>query len=415
MRLLDRIVDAGRQAHIAMTVLPDPVEASLGTMTVQQSYAARRGDCVDALSNLYSRGLAMSIPTLRRARNLHCSLVASLPLTLWQRMKLGEDPRELEPYSWMERPDPDATLEHILAWTTDDLLFHGRAFWKVTGRYPAQGGLGFPASFKRMPKDEVTVGRDGVVRWKGVEVAPADVIPFVGITDGVLCDGGRAITTALQLEEAAERYADVDIPAGFLAQTGGEPLTDDEALDLVNKWQAARRQRTTAYVPENVEFHESASNPERLQLVEARQHSALEMARLMDTPPWTVGAPSNNSLTYTNGQQSRADLIDFGTRQFIDVIEATLSGPNVTPRGEYIRLDLTEWLRNPFNEGTASGGSQNRSGAAQAEASSPREIAELIQKIYLGVGKVLSADEARDIANRAGAGLSGGFNPEGAA
>lgn len=40
-------------------------------------------------------------------------------------------------------------------------------------------------------------------------------------------------------------------------------------------------------------------------------------------------------------------------------------------------------------------------------ASSPRELAELIQKIYLGVGKVLTAEEARDIANAAGAGLQG--------
>lgn len=38
-------------------------------------------------------------------------------------------------------------------------------------------------------------------------------------------------------------------------------------------------------------------------------------------------------------------------------------------------------------------------------ASSPRELAELIQKIYLGVGKVLTPEEAREIANRAGAGL----------
>ncbi|MEJ1087047.1 hypothetical protein WDU99_01805 [Microbacterium sp. Mu-80] len=38
-------------------------------------------------------------------------------------------------------------------------------------------------------------------------------------------------------------------------------------------------------------------------------------------------------------------------------------------------------------------------------------MAELIQKIYLGVGKVITADEARAIANRAGADLSGTFTP----
>ena len=36
-----------------------------------------------------------------------------------------------------------------------------------------------------------------------------------------------------------------------------------------------------------------------------------------------------------------------------------------------------------------------------------RSIAEALQKIYLAVGKVVSADEAREILNRDGAGLTG--------
>ncbi|HEU5085717.1 MAG TPA: phage portal protein [Acidimicrobiales bacterium] len=43
---------------------------------------------------------------------------------------------------------------------------------------------------------------------------------------------------------------------------------------------------------------------------------------------------------------------------------------------------------------------------------SPRALAEMIQKIYLGVGKVVSAEEARLILNRAGAELPPGFEAE---
>ena len=52
---------------------------------------------------------------------------------------------------------------------------------------------------------------------------------------------------------------------------------------------------------------------------------------------------------------------------------------------------------------------QSIDGDANAEtAAAARQVAELIQKIYLGVpAGVLSAEEAREIANRAGAGLSG--------
>lgn len=46
-------------------------------------------------------------------------------------------------------------------------------------------------------------------------------------------------------------------------------------------------------------------------------------------------------------------------------------------------------------------------GEASDDAATARAVAELIQKIYLGVGVVLSAEEARAIINRAGGGLSG--------
>lgn len=36
-----------------------------------------------------------------------------------------------------------------------------------------------------------------------------------------------------------------------------------------------------------------------------------------------------------------------------------------------------------------------------------RDLAEVVQKMYLGVGKVLSAEEARAVMNRDGAGLTG--------
>lgn len=50
------------------------------------------------------------------------------------------------------------------------------------------------------------------------------------------------------------------------------------------------------------------------------------------------------------------------------------------------------------------------SAAAESPSDEARNITEMIQKIYLGVGKVLTEQEARDILNRAGAGLKGKFS-----
>jgi hypothetical protein len=258
----------------------------------------------------------------------------------------------------MERPDPDKTLTHIISWTLDDLIFLERAYWRITARY----ANGFPSAFKRLPAAKVSVKGSGLVSFDGgrVEYDPKDIVEFAGTGDGVLVTGARAIGTALRLDEAAERYADVDMPTGYLKQTDGEELSPEEAVELGDTWEAARRQRRTAVLPEHLEFHPVHSDPEKLQLLRAREHSALECARLMSVPPWSVGV-AVGGMTYQNVQQARADLIDFGTRRWLDIIEDTLSGPNVTPRGTYTRFDLSEWLANPFNEGSPSGAPQNRS------------------------------------------------------
>jgi hypothetical protein len=352
---MGKLLDLVRSAHIALTA--PPVEASSPIFPSVSASNLRGVSVAAGLQGLYSRELAMSIPTIKRSRNQHCALVASLPITYWRRAAIGDEAEPLEPLSWMDRPDPQQTSEYLLAWTVDDLIFYAVAYWRVTSRF----ANGFPAAFERMPACEVHVRQGGEVAFKGETVPAGDVVQFRSIGDAVLSVGSRAIATALQLESAAERYADADVPAGYLKETGeADKLDQDEAVQVCDDWHAARLARATGFVPFGLDYVESQSNPERLQLIEGRQHSALELARLMDVPPWAVGAPTTDSITYTNGQQSRADLIDFGTRQFIDVIEATLSGPNVTPRGTFVRLDVAEWLRNPFNEGTPSGAEQNR-------------------------------------------------------
>jgi hypothetical protein len=39
---------------------------------------------------------------------------------------------------------------------------------------------------------------------------------------------------------------------------------------------------------------------------------------------------------------------------YVNCLEQTLSGPNVTPAGQAVALDLNAWLRSPLTEGAAS-------------------------------------------------------------
>ena len=303
-------------------------------------------------TTLWSRESAMSVPTVSRARDLVCSTVGALPLTLW-RLDWSEDTADnveiqIPPAGWMTRPDPNRTRQWLLSWTADDLLFYGRAYWHITGRLATS----FPSSFERMPTADVAIDANYKITWLGKEIPPTDVVEFLAPTDGLLYCGARAIQTAQNLDAAAERFSLAEIPAGWLEQTeNSEPLSADELTEIAENFQAARLARTVAALNPYIRWRESTMDPTRLQLTEARQHQALELSRIANVPAYLVGAPTGSGMTYQNAQQAKADLLDFGCLPLVATIEQTLSGPNVTPSTQFVRLATDAWLRSPLTVG----------------------------------------------------------------
>jgi hypothetical protein len=245
----------------------------------------------------------------------------------------------------MARPDPHRTRQHILAWTCDDLLFYGRAYWRITDRLANT----YPRSFEWMPAADVHVDAAGTVKHRGRPVDAADVVEFLSPSDGLLFVGWRAIQTALNLDAAAERFSLTEIPAGWLEQDpASEPLSSAELAEIATEFAAARQARTVAALNPFIRWRESGMDPSRMQLVEARMHQRGDLANVANIPAYFVGAPAGTGMTYLNAQQAKQDLIDFGAMPYIGAIEQTLSGPNVTPAGQAVRLATNAWLRNPF-------------------------------------------------------------------
>jgi hypothetical protein len=315
---------------------------------------------VDGAPPWFDRDSAMSLPTVSRGRNLICSAISALPFTLWRvDQSLSPAVEEHVPqFSWMTRPDPDRTRQWLLAWTVDDLMFSEVAHWLITGRYATT----YPSSFRRIPPGDL---QESGGRWtytdprtgQRTEIDPADIVEFLSPIEGMLSNGYRAISIALQLDDAADRFAGTEIPAGVLEeQDSSEDLSDDELAELAASFNLARRMNTTAATNKHVRYRETPVDASKMQLVEGRTYQALELSRLSNIPPYLTGAPAGTGMTYQNGQQARQDLIDFGAGAFIGCIEQTLSGPNVTPRNMAVRLDQNAWLRNPFTT-TGDGGS----------------------------------------------------------
>jgi len=298
------------------------------------------------------RNRAMQVPAISRARDLHASVLASMPLKMY-RERWDETTREMEeediaPRSWLRRPDPSITYEALMAWTLDDIFFFGRAFWYITSRTQD----GYPASFTRLPAGSITTQDQAGPVWyapsnevyfQGGVIDPVNLVQFISPTQGVIYSSEQAITTALKIEDARLRNASSSIPAGILRQVGGEPLSAQELADLSAAFNTARATNQTAALNEFLDYQTSDATPDKMMLIESAQFSALQMAQICNIPPYLLGVPTG-SYAYTNSRESRWDLWLFGTKMYAEVIAATLSANNILPNGTYVEFDTDDYL-----------------------------------------------------------------------
>jgi hypothetical protein len=304
----------------------------------------------DELAAFWTRDAAMALPTVSRSRDLLVSAVSALPFTFWRVSREPDvDPVAITAPVWADRPDPNRTRQWMVAWTTDDLFFFGVAHWHIVARDVER----FPTAFERITPGDLGTTSDGGLRIGTTPVPAADVVEFLSPVEGILANGYRPISIAWQLDAAAERFAACEVPAGVLEEQdhGGEDLSADELTELADVFAAARSANTTAATNRYVRYREVDYDASKMQVVEGRTYQALELARLSNVPGYLVGAPAGTGMTYLNAQQAREDLITFGAAPLIGCLEQTLSGPNVTPRGQAVVMDQRAWLRNPFTAG----------------------------------------------------------------
>ena len=319
---------------------------------------------------------ALSIPTVSRARDLIASMIGCLTFKQYTTQFNGEYMERiyLPPDTWFNQPDPNVTRNFIMANTASDLMMFGRAFWVITERL----GNGFPNAFTWIPAQNVYTldqtgpqwfGPSDQITFQGAPLATKDVVQFLSPNGGLIYQGQMAITTALRLQRAAERFATNEIPSGYLKQTGGEPMTSQDLADMAAAFAAARQQSTVAALNEYVDYKETSHKPDDLQLVQSREFMALEMARLANIPAYLVGV-SVPGYTYQNAEQAREDLYLFGAKPLIECIEQTLSMNSIIPRGRYVELDVRGYLK---ENGMAETDTDSDAGTAGGDATNVAE------------------------------------------
>jgi HK97 family phage portal protein len=130
----------------------------------------------------------------------------------------------------------------------------------------------------------------------------------------------------------------------MVLKSNGTNLTPERISKLLESWKVARNTRATAFLNADVELTALGFDPAKLQLNEARQYVALEIARATGIPAYFISAETT-SMTYSNAIGERKALIDFSLRPIMTVIEQRLSMPDFTPYGTEIRYSVDDFLR----------------------------------------------------------------------
>lgn len=321
-----------------------------------------------------TRATAMQVPAVTKALKTYTAPISAFGLREYR----SDEPIAARPFLLC----PCQTLPYsaVMSRLVTDLLLHDRAYWRITGR----DWQGFPTSIEVLRVEDVNdlyVSNTGIdpnvyppsdpFYHLGNRIPTRDVIKFYGDgTGGWLKTGANAINTAAALEGAVLMYAQSPVAQVVLKNTGAD-LPADQVDALLEAWETARADHSTAYLNSTLEAHAMGINPAEMQMDQARNQAAIQIARLANLDPiWTGAGVPGSSLTYSNRVDLYRQLLDTALTPVMRNISERLSMNDITPRGHSVRFDTTEFLR-----------------------SNPLELASLVQTL-LPLG-VITEDEAR--------------------
>ena len=313
--------------------------------------AIRSGTSLEVVEASYwatgvSREAALTLDPVSACRNLIVGTIVQL-----QPYRYRGDER-LDAGWLVTQPDPSTTWTATIAGTVDDLLFFGRAYWRVLERDPG----GFPRRARWTPYRDVTPNVRGsggsystlidyTVAGVPDRVAIDDLIRFDGCTPAILETGAQVFANALSIEAEAAKNAATELPSGIITNEGTE-LGPDEAQDFLESFAANRKKYGLAFLQGARYDRADLSSADR-QLLDARHNIATQISRLFNVSVAMIGAsPSGHSsaMVYANLAQQQSLLISTACAPHLYTIEGTLTAL-ACPAGQAVAFDVQQFLR----------------------------------------------------------------------
>lgn len=305
-----------------------------------------------------ARTVALRIPAMRRARAAILT-PATFGLRAWSGQQLlAEDDARC---AWLRQPEPNRTRFNTWALVIDDGIWHDKAVIRATSTIGGTTAYIERIHPQRWVAQYAANDPDTVAQWTvdGKAYTPGQfaLAGFVAFDfaslGGLRLFGYELLQLYGDLQAAAGRYARAPHPHAILKNVSGDQLTDDEITQLLDDWDWARENRSTGYT-DGMDYQAVGYSAKELQLTEAREHAALEVARLLQLPAFAVDAKGGDSMTYGNIVDRRKDLVE-SLRPWTTVLAQTMSmdvrldgqPPRglLLPRGIRAEFDAAEYLR----------------------------------------------------------------------
>lgn len=351
------------------TRAPTPVRAE----SYPLSTATRGSSLYDLLASVgngvVSEGQAMRIGAVYASVALIGGAVAAMPFHLYKRTPENGRERYDTDLWWLLNESPDATWTAASAWhwAMQSILLRGDAFRQIhrASAYSPRI-IGFEPIHPDAMKVERVDGRNRYTFWVRTSSGSVekrvrdqdDILHFTGIGyDGLrsLTPITAALGQSASLAAAADDHAAAFFKGGARADHAvivpKEMKLDQDQRDLLKESWAAQKQHYTAtgvppFLVGGMDIKQLTINANDAQLLETRQQSVEDIARIMGVPPHMIGKTDAATSWGTGIQQMSIGFVRYTLGRHLDSISQELNR-KIWPRsrqyfGEFNRAALLE-------------------------------------------------------------------------
>jgi len=377
-------------------------------------------------SELLSGSDIYKIPTVVAGRQLIADTVSSFPMEA-----VYPDGTKLEPNrTLLARPSPREPASDTFERIVNSMTRHGIAWLRITLR----GSDGYPSALEHIDNGRVTYSTDQQqtqfmsIDIDGIRQDMRDIKYVPMVLDGTCIPKAPLDQIRDNLEDLIQAY---QFSNQYYTFTGSVPpfaiksdvkLAAGQAEKLADAWAAARDKHRPAILSGGLEIetYNPVSAKDAL-VLDAIGYWDLVIGRILNIPPSLLNVQSATTLTYSTTLDEFRRFLAIGLNtSYLHRIESVFS--DMVPPQMVARFDTSGLTR--MDEASQAGlnislldagiltvdeirQSMSLQPLPQEGGSLPRELSEIIQKIYLGVGTVVTDTEARQVLSAAGMPVSG--------